>query len=90
MESEADVGSFEVMRKEFLSHYIFCPEVVELSAAFEAVLLSLNVWPKGSMVQQRKGLLKREQFQLGKTLIKTGFAQTTIISRDGTRHTMEQ
>jgi len=82
--------NFDKMRKDFLMHYIFCPDVVELSAAYEDVLLSLNVWPKGSMEQQRRGLLKREQFRLGNTTIKTGFAQTTIISRGGDRHTMEQ
>jgi hypothetical protein len=81
---------FEKMRQEFLRHYIFCPEAVELSAPYHDVLLSLNVWPKGSMEQQRRGLLQRTEFTLGNTLFKTGFDKTTLISRGGDRHTMEQ
>ena len=85
-----DADNFEKMRQEFLTHYIFCPEEVELSASYHDVLLSLNVWPKGCMEQQRRGMLKREQFRLGNTLIKTGFAKTTIVSRAGNRFTMEK
>jgi hypothetical protein len=71
--------SFDKKRKEFLMHYIFCPLEVELSADYEEILLSLNVWPKGCFqLIQKKKLLSQPSFSLGKTRIVTGCAQTTI------------
>nr|DAF93738.1 MAG TPA: hypothetical protein [Myoviridae sp. ctshb19] len=84
------VEDFEKMRHDFLKHYIFCPKEVELSEDYHRVLLSLNVWPLGTMIEQHRAMLKRKEFTLGNTLFKTGYAQTTIISRANNRHTLEQ
>lgn len=74
-----DAESFEKKRKDFLMHYIFCPLEVELSADYEEILLSLNVWPKGCFqLMQKKNLLAKPSFHLGKTRIVTGCAQTSI------------
>lgn len=74
---------FEKRRKEFLMHYIFCPQEVQLSAADEEILLSLNVWPKGCFqLLQKKNLLKQPVFHLGKTKIVTGCKVTKIIQRN--------
>lgn len=81
---------FEKRRKEFLMHYIFCPQEVQLSAADEEILLSLNVWPKGCFqLIQKKNLLKKPEFHLGKTKIVTGCKVTKIIQRNERSITLE-
>lgn len=85
-----DAETFEKRRKEFLMHYIFCPVEVELSAADEEILLSLNVWPKGCFqLLQKKNLLAKPSFNLGKTRIVTGAAQTTITFQNERKITLE-
>jgi len=80
---------FDRLRAAFIRHMIFGPAVIELSADYHEVLLSLNVWPTGCMEQQRRGMLKRERFTIKRTLVKTGYETTTLISQDGTRNQLE-
>jgi hypothetical protein len=85
-----DAELFDKKRKEFLLHYIFCPLEVELSADYEEILLSLNVWPKGCFqLIQKKHMLSQPSFNLGKTRIVTGCAKTSITFQNERKITLE-
>lgn len=85
-----DAELFDKKRKEFLLHYIFNPLEVELSADYEEILLSLNVWPKGCFqLIQKKNLLAKPSFNLGSTRIVTGCAKTSITFRNERKITLE-